>query len=187
VICAFLQKEFQVPFLLGIVGIAAAVYFFVIRARNAANIATDVVDMANDVRLAARRFGFKRRTNLHPVEAIEDSKIAIAAVAYGFLELDDLPTLDQRNAFLVHIRAQFRITDSEAEELMILGRWLVSECGGPTPAVTRISRKLNKMVGAAALDPLLSIIQKTIAATGSTLSVRQKEALDDIKRAFRIA
>ena len=49
------------PVLMAILGIISAAYFWTQRARNAHSMLGDVGDMANDVRLAARRFGFTRK------------------------------------------------------------------------------------------------------------------------------
>lgn len=49
------------PFLIAIITAAGAFYFWTMRARNAADAAHNVIDMANDVRLAARRFGFTKK------------------------------------------------------------------------------------------------------------------------------
>ncbi len=115
------------PFLIGIVGIAVAIYWFVIRTRNAANVATDLFDVANDVRLAARRFGFRRRSDLHLAESIADPNLAIAGIAVAFLELDDYPTQQQRQALLVQIQSKLHLEQDVATELTVLGRWLMTE------------------------------------------------------------
>lgn len=172
------------PIILAVIGAATAFYFLVIRARNAAEIATDMMDMANDVRLAARRFGFTRRKNLHPVESIEDPNLAIAAIALSFLEFDDLPTQDQRDAMLIHTQSILGVSKKDAEEMIVLGRWFMTECGGPDAAISRISRKLQRLDETAGFGPLMNLI-KAIAPTEG-LSEKQREALDDIKRAFRI-
>ena len=91
----------------------------------------------DDVRLAARRFGFKRRTNVHPVEGIDDPRLAVAALSIAFLELDDYPSAEQRSALLVRLQSVYDISQNEAEEMAILGRWFVSESGGPSQAITR--------------------------------------------------
>ncbi|MEJ6403980.1 hypothetical protein [Yoonia sp. 2307UL14-13] len=171
------------PIILALIGAATAFYFLVIRARNAADIATDVVDMANDVRLAARRFGFKRRTNLHPVESIEDPNLAISAIALSFLELNDLPTQEQRNAMVVQSQSVLDVSKIDAEEMMVLGRWFMSECGGPDAAISRISRKLCK-IDPSGFDPLMGLVKAVLPDDG--LNDKQRDALDDIKRAFRI-
>ena len=50
--------------LAGLLALAIGIYFFFIRARNAAHIADEVADMAQTAVGAARRFGFRRRANV---------------------------------------------------------------------------------------------------------------------------
>ena len=170
--------------LLGVLGVAIAVYIFVIRVRILANAADDLVDVANDVRLAARRFGFRRKTNVHPVETIEDPRLAIGAIVTAFLELDDLPTKEQRVALQQALRHRYNLSRDEAEEMTVLGHWFVSECGGADTAVPRLARKLFKLEGNVSFEPLLSLIRVSVGQDG--LNDKQREALDDIRRAFRI-
>ncbi len=172
--------------IIGILGILTAVYFFVIRARNGSNMAGELIDVAQDVRAAARRFGFRRQTNIHPVEAIEDPTLAIGAISTAFLEMDDLPTNEQRDAMNRALREELRLDADAAQEVAILGHWFVSECGGPVPAVTRLSKKLFRLQGADAFQPLLTILNATLSAGSDGLNAKQTDALDEVKRAFRI-
>ncbi|PIB25070.1 hypothetical protein BFP76_03150 [Amylibacter kogurei] len=172
--------------ILGLLAIAGALYFYVMRARNAAHMASELMDVANDVRLAARRFGFKRKMNVHPVEGLDDGNVAIAAIATAFLELDNLPTADQRDHFLVQLQSKFDLDHTSAEELAVLGRWLSDQCQSPSGAITRITRRLYKLEGTPAFEPLLTLINDTMNAANSTLSDRQRDALDDIKRALKL-
>ncbi len=174
------------PFLIAALGALAAVYFFVIRARGAADMASEVLDAANDVRLAARRFGFTRKTNIHPVEAIEDPDIALASIGAAFVELDDLPTREQRDALSAAIARTCEMTLQDAEELGVLGRWMVGECGSPDQAIVRLSRKLFKLQGANGFAPVMEVIKMVSTAGSGSLSLKQKEALDDISRAFKV-
>jgi hypothetical protein len=105
------------------------------------------------VRLAARRFGFIHKMNVHPVESIEDPRLAIAARANAFIELDDLPTAEQRQLLQVQLRSKLRADADEAEEMEVLGRWFMSECGGADPAIARLSRKLYKIGGPSKWNP----------------------------------
>lgn len=175
------------PVILAVVGVVTAVLFFVLRARNAAHAATDLIDMANDVRLAARRFGFRRRADIHPAESIEDHRVAIAGISSAFLELDDLPTSDQRAALTRSMQDTLDLSKQDADELTILGRWIANECGSPDAAVSRLSRKLVRMKGQESFQPLLTIVNATLTASSTSINTRQKEALDDVKRAFRIS
>lgn len=173
------------PFILALLSAAAVAYFWFNRARNAADIAGDLANVANDVRLAARRFGFRRRANIHPVESIEDPDVAVAALAAAFLELDDLPTAEQRAALEGGLARSLALPQKDAAELTVLGHWFVGECGTPGQAVARISRKLFKLNGADSFEPLMDVLG-AIAAAGNGLSYNQKDALEDVKRAFQI-
>lgn len=174
------------PAILALLGLVAAVLIYVVRARNAAGMATDLMDMANDVRNAARRFGFRRQGNLHPAESIEDPNIAIAGIASAFLELDDLPTSNQRSALTRAMRNTLNLSAQDADELSILGRWLAAECGSAQAAVSRLTRKLVRLSGQESLTALLTVINTTLASGTNSLNLKQKEALDDVRRAFRI-
>lgn len=164
------------------IGIIAGIYFFVMRAKNAAEMTSELLDVADDVRAAARRFGFRRNKAAHPVEAIEDANTAAATVAMSYMELQGLPTEETRNALVRSLQSELQISKSDAEELLILGRWLMNECHGPEPAIPRAARQLYKLT-AGDIGPLMEIL-KSVSA--DPLGDHQREALDDIKRAFRI-
>jgi hypothetical protein len=174
------------PFLLGLLGIIAAAYFWAQRAKGAADMAGDMMDMARDVKAAARRFGFTRKHNTHPVESIDDVNLAIGSLATAFHELEDLPTAESRAALDVQLRKHLKLSAEEAQEITILGHWFVNECGGADPAVTRLSKKLFKLDGAGSFPTLMGILNDTVAATTGSLGRKQSEALDDIKRASHI-
>lgn len=173
------------PILIALAGIIVTAYIWSSRARNARHIASDIADMAGDVRAAARRFGFSRRANLHPAESIEDPNIAAAAIADAFITLDDMPTREQRTAVKATLCRVLQVNTAAAEELMILGRWMVDECGGPQPAITRLSKKLYRLEGSAALDPMLDILNG-ISQDGPDLSAHQNDALHEISTVLRV-
>jgi len=172
--------------ILGLVGLATAAYFFMIRARNAAEISSELVDLAQNVRAAARRFGFRRRTNVHPVDAIEEHTLAIGGLATAFLELDDLPTADARTALDLSLRKHLNLDAESAKEILVLGHWFVENCGRATPAIPRLSKKLYALNVGDSFGTLMAIIQDISQSAASGLSTRQSEALQDIQRAFRL-
>jgi hypothetical protein len=174
------------PFLIAIISAAGALYFFMMRARNAADAAHDVIDMANDVRLAARRFGFKRQGKLHAVEGVDDPDIICTAIACAFFELDGLPNAETHRALMVRMQSVFNINLADAEEMTIFSRWLATQCQSHTNAITRLSRRLFKLNGADSLDDLMTLISATLAATDAQPSSRQSDALGEISRALRV-
>lgn len=171
------------PFILSLIAIAGAAFFWFNRARNAKDTAVDLLDAANDVRLAARRFGFKRRTNVHPVDDIEEPAVAIATIATAFLELDDLPTQDQRTQLAVQLQYQLNQDPKATEELMVLGRWLMLQCERPDAAISRVTRRLHKFDGVQSVETLMTVL-KNLA--GEKLSDSQSDSIAEITRAFRL-
>jgi len=167
---------------LAIAGIATAAYLIIIRARNAAEITHELMDVADDVRAAARRLGFRRNKAQHPVDAIDNPNTAAATVAVAYLELHGYPTEETRQALLRSLQSALEVPLKEAEELTILGRWLMNECNGAPAAITRGSKRLYTLTKGD-IGPLLTILD---AISSNPLSDQQREALDDIKRAFRI-
>jgi len=98
------------PFIIGILGIIAAAYFWTMRARNAAEMAKTVAEVPGDIMAAARRFGFKRRMNVHPVESVDDPNLAIAGIANSFFELGALPTEEQRRMLYLQVQSVLRVS-----------------------------------------------------------------------------
>lgn len=175
------------PFLIALAAAAVGIYFFLIRARNTAHMVGDLADTANDVRLAARRFGFRRASDQHPVDALDDQTVALGAIGAAFLELDDLPTREQRDALVGALAQQGGMSRKNAEESLILGRWIVGQSGGPAQAIPRLSKRLFKLAGSEPFLPLMAIIKAVSAAGSGDLTQPQKSALEDIRLAFRIS
>ena len=51
--------------------------------------------------------------------------------------------------------------------------------------MTRLGRRLYKLDPNASFQPLMGVV-KEVASAGAGLSAKQNQALDDIRRAFRI-
>jgi hypothetical protein len=164
-----------------VLALLAGVYIFVNRARNAAEMTQELMGVADDVRAAARRLGFRRNKAQHPVEAIEDPNTAAVTVATAFMELHGLPTEERRQALLRAIQSYLEVGLPEAEELMILGRWLMTQCNGPEPAITRTSRQLCKLTKGD-MGPVLELLK---AVSAEPLTEKQREAIEEIRRIFR--
>lgn len=171
------------PFILGALAVLAAVYFFFVRARDSAEMAHDVLDVANDVRLAARRFGYKWKNRGHPVDAVESIEVAAAGVAEAFITLDDLPSKEERIAVLRQLQTTYRIDLTAAEEASALGRWLVSQCGEPEQGLWRLAKKVHALGGTEAILGLMEVLGETAKATG-TLGPKQRDALVDLPQRY---
>ncbi len=175
------------PFFLGLLAFVAGIAVWIYRARAAAEVTHEILDAASDVMAAARRFGFRRRNNRHPADDIEDPKIAVGGIGVAFLELEGMPTAEGKKHLQIALAKHTRVSTKDAEELMVLGHWLMGQCNGPQPAIERLSRTLQKTTQAQHFETVMAVLQDVAAANPNGLSNRQREALPDIQRAFKIS
>lgn len=129
------------PYIVSLLAIVIGGYFWLNRVRNAAHLAGDMAQMAQDVLGAARRFGFSRQANIHPAESLQDAKVAVAAVGIGYLELDGLPRAEQHDALLQAMQINLEMSLPAAEEAVVLGRWLITQGGGPASGIDHPVRR----------------------------------------------
>jgi len=147
---------------------------------DALHVAKDAVTVARN---APRKIAFRRQHNQHPVEGIDDARLAISALGHAFLALDDLPTREARAQLDVVLRKTYGLSDEDAVEMQSLSVWLVDQCGGAQAAVSRLGRRLYKIDGSDAWDELRKVFESAI---GDELSERQITAVEDLKLALHV-
>ena len=173
------------PILVGLAAIAGAVIFWLIRANMARQAVEELSDVVGTVAGAARRYGFRRRHDMHPVDCIDDHTLAAGALTVAFLQLGRTPTDEDNRRHLAALRKKFHVSEEEAIELQVMGQWLVNECGGPAPAATRLSKRLAKLIGTDGFDAPFKVVSEVAAAQGG-LTDQQNEMLHDMKTIFRV-
>ncbi len=173
------------PVLIALLGVIAGAYFWMNRAQNAANMVGELAGAAQDAMGAARRFGFRRQANKHPVDCIEEPNLAVGGLSVAFMELGGTPTNEQQQSLLVGLQSALGITLNEAEEMAVVGHWFVQECKGPQPALNRLAKRLFKLSGSDGLEPAMIAIGQLVDGSNGNTSPRQQEALADLKRIFR--
>lgn len=167
--------------ILGAISAAAVWYWRFSMARDAAR---EIGNIAGDLVNAPRRFGFRRRANAHPVEGVDEPDLAITAIAVAFLELSGMPSRDDQDALGDILGNQLGIAGGDVDEMMILGRWLVGECQGAQPAITRLTKRLAKLDDAA-FQKLLPVLNEIGGRSGG-LSEKQRDALEEIARILKL-
>ncbi len=172
-------------FVASALAVLGVLYLWLGRAKSAAHLADDVADMAGSVIGAANRWNFRRTHDKHPVECIDEQNIAFGALAVAFLELGGMPTTDDKAGMNVSIRSQLRISAEDADEVMVLGHWLVGQCGTVDAAVTRIGRRLFKLTGPRGLIPVREVIDDMVARSNKPLTAGQQDALAELDRIFK--
>lgn len=150
------------------------------------NSSKGVVETARDatsvLRNALNHLAFWQSADAHSVEDIEDPRVAIASIAFGFIELDDLPTQEQHKRLAVFLRTKLDFEVDQAAETLEFARWLLTECDGPAFAIEKLGRRLRKLGGSQSW-PLLKDILDGVTEGG--LSAKQRVALEDLKTAVK--
>ena len=169
------------PLLIAIVtALGGAIWWWArMNPREAIDTAADLTTTAIN---APRRISFRRKAGQHPVDGIEDPRIAICAIAQAFLEIEGLPTQERRDQLHVLIRRKLHCQEEEAQEMEVLGRWLMTQCDGPIASVPRLGRRLYKLDDGTAWDTLQDMLQPLVHGK---LSEGQIDAIDDLRLAFR--
>lgn len=170
-----------VLFLLAVVSGAAIWYY---RARAAAEMSSDLLDAASDVRQAAARFLYKRKYDIHPVEAMDDPRLAGAGIVYAVANLSGPVTAEQLRTMNLQFQSVFGAAKEETDDMVIFARWIVSQCRNEGEAVRRLSRKLFQLSGREALPDLERMIDTVLAAVERATDPDEVEAREDIRKAF---
>ena len=175
------------PVIMAILGLLAAFGYWFFVMRNAANGVKELAGMASDVASAARRFGFRRRHNQHPVDSLDDADVAIAGAGLAFMDLSGLPTSEQHDALAISLQHHLGHDVEKANEAMIVGRWLVTECGTAHSAFSRLTKRLFKLKNSEGFQPLMNVLTDVAKANrGGEISPQQSEALQDVARIFHL-
>lgn len=174
------------PILIAILGAIAAASIWYWRMQQARDAADVLLNAANDVRLAARRFGFRNKLNVHPADSIQDSRLAAAGIVAAIAEMGGMLNADQTQSMTRQFQTTFNISSDEAAEIAIFGRWISGQCGSRSDAVRRLSKRLVGIAGQSALPDLIAMIEATQTATGHGMGEDEADAVATINRQFGV-
>ncbi len=170
------------PYLIALLGVIGAIGVWWWRIRMAKVALGAAVDAAKDVRLAARRFGFKNKTNAHPADAVEDPRLAAAGIIAAVAEMDGPLGRAELDTLMLECRRVFGVPADEAMDMVSFGRWVAGQCGTPDEAVRRLLKIVRAKAGPDALPDLLAMMETVAKSDGAELTERQTEAMAQAKR-----
>lgn len=168
--------------LLGLAGLIGVALMWYWRAKNAREAAGDIAEAANDVRLAARRFAYRRRTNVHPADCVEDPRLAAAGIAAAIASMDAPLSQAEIDALQSEARATFKVDAAEAVDVAAFGRWISGQCKTPAEAVRRLAKVVNQRAGADAGPDLLTMVERVATADGAALGTDEQASIATIRR-----
>lgn len=175
------------PVIIAVVGLLVAALVWYNRIKQAGHVAGEIKDAANDVRLAARRFGFKRRTNVHPIDALDDARLAAAGIVAATAQMDSLWDKDMSDAMVQQAQSVFDVALDEAEEMVVFARWIAEQGGNPHETVRRMARRLKGLAGRDAKADTVQMIRGVSGRGGRGLSADAEEAIETVERVLRSA
>ncbi|MCI4660554.1 MAG: TerB family tellurite resistance protein [Neomegalonema sp.] len=170
--------------LLALIAVVGAVLYWVFRARNAAHAAHELVDVADDVRAAVRRFGFSRKAGQHPADTVTDPRLAAAGCLAALARMDGALTQAQVNALRVEARASFRVPQAEADEIAAYGRWLADQSNTPDDTLRRLVRVIRDQAPAEAHQDFIAMCERIAAVEGGGASPVQLSAITRVRDAL---
>lgn len=172
--------------LLGLVGLISAAIFWYWRAKQAREAAGDLVGAANDVRLAAKRFAYHRRTNVHPADAVDDPRLAAAGIVAAIASMDGPLTQSEITEMTVEARRVFNADAAEADDITAFGRWIAGQCNTPAEASRRLAKRVNALAGASAGPDLIAMIEQVATADGGEIGDDEAASITTIRRTLHI-
>ncbi|MEM9048014.1 MAG: hypothetical protein AAGC92_04780 [Pseudomonadota bacterium] len=149
--------------------------------------APDVIDdgMTEAERAAARRFGYRRRPDCHPIDAIRDARLAGTALALAIAELEWIPGERDRIRFIRTCRGVFGCSISEADEIVLLASWLRAQCTGQDAAAPHLALRLSALIGGDVVPDLERMVAALAPPGTRAFGYRMRVALDRSAHALR--
>ena len=139
------------------------------------------------VREAAGRLGFAARHDAHCVASVNSPQLCVAAMACAFAQMDDT-TPPSDAVLMTSIQKHLALDAATARDMLTTSAWLVTECGGPTPAFERLTKRLKQLDHGPYFGKMMNVIGDVKASgTKGMASPRQADAMGMLARIFRTA
>ena len=139
------------------------------------------------MRLAARRFGFKQKANVHPIDTVEDPRLAAAGIVAATAQMDGLWDKSIASAMVRQAQSVFDVDLNEAEEIVVFARWIAEQGGTLHESVRRLARRLKKLVGPdlGALKDTVQMIRAVSGRDDRALSEDAQESIATVERILK--
>lgn len=171
------------PILITIIGLLTAAGIWFYRIRAAKDVAGEMFDMANDVRLAAKRFAYKRNNSTHPIDGIDDARLAAAGIMAIAAEMDGAITANEQRVMRDQAVNTFDCSTEDAEEFVIFGHWLASQGTNRHETTRRLIKRTISLGGMETLPDLIKMVTAVGTADGAMNDEGLTELIEQLKRA----
>ena len=134
-----------------------------------------------EVHEAASALGYDRGRGIDAVESIHEGKIACTGLALGLLQFGGDLSRNGRDTLLVYLQLELGVPRAEAENLILLGRWLVD--GGETTleTVAHLAMRLHTLDGPDSLERLEAVLDAVTAVEETQADPFLDETMDEVR------
>lgn len=172
------------PGLIALLGIIAAVGYWLYRIREAGDTAREALDMANDVRLAARRFAYKRKHKTHPIDGCDDARLTAAAIMVIAAETDGAITANEQKVMIDQAATTFNCGRVEAEEMIVFGRWLAAQGNNRDETFRRLFKRMISLGGPETVGDMIPMITAVADVDGNSEDESIQDLIQRLKNAI---
>jgi uncharacterized tellurite resistance protein B-like protein len=154
--------------ILAAIGAALGVgLFFLWRMQQASNAVRDVANAAGEVHGLFRRWSWRRRANVNPLDLVDDPREAATAMMVIVAQTDGALTGKERGVILAQVSEHFGATSRQGEELLARGRWLVQHSVDVGEVFRRLAPSIRKFCGAKEREDLIAMLNAVATADGT--------------------
>lgn len=173
------------PLVLAALAALVGGYFWYLRYQRARDAAEMLADAASDVRHAARRFGFRRKANIHPAESVEDSRLAALSIVAAMAQMDRPWSTDLSRELTIETQRAFGVRVDEAEEMTVFAKWMSEQSSTYAEIVRRLAKQLGGLGDREIAQNLASMIETVCTKPDGDLSDDVTDALATVNRHLR--
>lgn len=140
--------------------------FFLWRMQQASTAVRDVANAAGEVHGLFRRWSWRRRANVNPLDLVEDPREAATAMMVIVAQTDGALTGKERGVILAQVSEHFGATSRQGEELLARGRWLVQHSVDVGEVFRRLAPSIRKSCSVSEREDLIAMLKVVAVAEG---------------------
>ena len=154
------------PILAGL-GAAIGVLLVILwRLQQASHAVRDIGEAAEDARGFFRRWAWRRKTAVNPLDLVTDAREAATAMMAATAEADGALTERERVTILRFVVEKFGATSDQAEELLAQGRWLIKDRSDLGETFRRLLPPIRKTCTKQEQQDLIEMLRTVAASNG---------------------
>lgn len=165
---------------LGLLGVAGAVAFFIIRANMAAQAARELGDVAADAKGMIRRRKWNKKLSSDLVQSNQDPVLSAALIICTIAQADGALSADEIASITQAMQNEMGLSRDQVEDALGQARFLAKDVADPNVLITRSLGAVNQVCTVEEKQQLLDIAS-AVAQTDGPLTDIQTAAIRHLK------